>query len=177
MSKFALNIRKNVHEFLSWHIFRAKTSFVHYKKKKISRYDLVFPWMKKSIREIYNSDPKYGQFLRFCINGVLAVAIQYATYWILIKWIEVNIAYTLSYFVSFCCNFIITSYWTFHSKPSWKRLTGFGGSHIINYFVQLGFLNLYLWLGVTKEWAALLAMGSAVPINFALLHFVYKNKK
>ena len=95
----------------------------------------------------------------------------------LIKWIEVNIAYTLSYFVSFCCNFIITSYWTFHSKPSWKRLTGFGGSHIINYFVQLGFLNFYLWLGVTKEWAALLAMGSAVPINFALLHFVYKNKK
>lgn len=34
MSKFALNIRKNVHEFLSRHIFRAKTNFVHYKKKK-----------------------------------------------------------------------------------------------------------------------------------------------
>lgn len=34
MSKFALNIRKNVHEFLSWHMFRAKTNFVHYKMKK-----------------------------------------------------------------------------------------------------------------------------------------------
>lgn len=132
--------------------------------------------MGKSIKEIYNSDPKIGQFLRFCVNGVLAVAIQYAVYWILIKWIDVNIAYTLSYLVSFCCNFVITSYWTFHSKPTCKRLTGFGGSHIVNYFVQLGFLNLYLWLGIPKEWAALLAMGSAVPINFALLHFVYKNK-
>ena len=43
MSKFALNIKKYVHEFLSWHILRAKTNFVHYKKKKISRYDLAFP--------------------------------------------------------------------------------------------------------------------------------------
>ena len=129
-----------------------------------------------AIKEIYNSDPKYGQFLRFCINGVLAVAIQYAVYWVLIKWINVNIAYTLSYLVSFCCNFVITSYWTFHSSPSWKRLIGFGSSHIVNFFVQLGFLNLYLWHGIPKEWAALLAMGSAVPVNFAMLHFVYKKR-
>ena len=122
------------------------------------------------------SDSKYGQFLRFCVNGVLAVAIQYAVYWVLIKWINVNIAYTLSYLVSFCCNFVITSYWTFHSSPSWKRLIGFGSSHVVNFFVQLGFLNLYLWLGIPKEWAALLAMGSAVPVNFAMLHFVYKKK-
>ena len=122
------------------------------------------------------SDSKYGQFLRFCVNGVLAVAIQYAVYWVLIKWINVNIAYTLSYIVSFCCNFVITSYWTFHSSPSWKRLIGFGSSHVVNFFVQLGFLNLYLWLGIPKEWAALLAMGSAVPVNFAMLHFVYKKR-
>lgn len=125
-------------------------------------------------------DEKYGQFLRFCINGCLAVAIQYIVYmfllWIFPEGSELwaNIAYAVSYFVSFCCNFIITSYWTFHSRPSWKRLTGFGGSHIVNFFLQLGFLNLYLWLGIPKEWAALLAMGSAVPINFMMLHFVYK---
>jgi len=121
-------------------------------------------------------DAKYGQFIRFCINGVLAVAIQYGVYLLLVQWIDVNVAYTLSYIVSFCCNFIITSYWTFHSRPSWKRLTGFGGSHIVNYFVQMAFLNLYLWLGIPKEYAALLAMGSAVPINFTMLRFVYKKK-
>lgn len=124
-----------------------------------------------------SKDNKRGQFLRFCINGCLAVAIQYAVYWLLLRMdCEVNIAYTLSYLVSFCCNFIITSYWTFHSRPTWKRLTGFGSSHIINYFVQLGFLNLYLWIDIPKEIAALLAMGSAVPFNFLMLHFVYKQK-
>ena len=110
---------------------------------------------RRGALDFFNSDPKYGQFLRFCVNGVLAVAIQYAVYWVLIKWINVNIAYTLSYIVSFCCNFVITS---------------------VNFFVQLGFLNLYLWLGIPKEWAALLAMGSAVPVNFAMLHFVYKKR-
>lgn len=133
--------------------------------------------MIKRIKEIYNSDPKYGQFLRFCINGCLAVFNQYVVYRLLILWINVNVAYTISYIISFAINFIITSYWTFHSRPSWKRLTGFGGSHIVNFFIQLGFLNLYLWLGIPKELAALLAMGSAVPINFAMLHFVFKKKE
>ena len=126
------------------------------------------------IKAIYESDPKYGEFLRFCINGALAVGIQYAVYWVLIHWMGANAAYTLSYLVSFCCNFLVTSYWTFHSRPTWKRLTGFGGSHVVNFLVQLSFLNVYLWLGIPKEWAALLAMGSAVPINFALLKWVYK---
>ena len=130
--------------------------------------------MHDKLKEIFNKDYKYGQFLRFCINGVLAVGIQYAIYWILMHWIDVNVAFTLGYIVSFCCNFIITSYWTFHSKPSWKKLVGFSSSHIVNYFVQVGFLNLYIWLDIPKSWAGLLAMGSAVPINFCILHFVYK---
>ena len=127
-----------------------------------------------NIKEIYNSDPKYGQFLRFCINGVLAVCIQYAVYLVCIHWMNEFAANTIGYAVSFCCNFIITSYWTFKSKPSWKRFTGFGGSHLINYLIQQMFLALYLYVGTGKEWAALFAMGSAMPINFCLLHFVYR---
>ena len=132
--------------------------------------------MIKRLKELYDSDPKYGQFLRFCINGVLAVGIQYAVYLVCIQWMNEFAANTIGYFVSFCCNFIITSYWTFRSRPSWKRLSGFGGSHIVNYFVQQFFLAIYLYIGIPKEWAALVAMGSAVPINFTLLHFVYKKK-
>lgn len=125
-------------------------------------------------------DEKYAQFIRFCINGCLAVTIQYVVYWLLLyAWpaeggLWTNIAYTLSYIVSFCCNFVLTSYWTFHSRPSWKRLTGFGGSHIINFFLQIAFLNMYMWIGIPRQFAAILAMGSAVPVNFLMLRFVYK---
>lgn len=128
------------------------------------------------IKELFERDPKYGQFLRFCINGCLAVAIQYGVYLLLINVMSPNPAYTISYIVSFCCNFVITSYWTFHSRPTLMRLLGFGSSHVVNFFVQLGFLNLYLWVDIPKEWAALMAMGSAVPVNFIMLHYVYKKK-
>jgi len=132
--------------------------------------------MKKDLKQRFEDNPKYGQFVRFCINGCLAVLIQYVIYLLLIPYINEFAANTVGYIISFCCNFIITSYWTFHSRPSLKRLSGFGGSHIVNYFIQQGFLGLYLWLGVPKEFAALLAMGSAVPINFTMLRFVFKNK-
>lgn len=129
------------------------------------------------LNKLNTSNNKKAQFIRFCINGCLAVAIQYIVYLILI-YFNVNefIANTVGYFISFCCNFFITSYWTFKSRPSLKKLGGFGSSHIVNYFIQQGFLALYLWIGVPKWFAALFAMGSAVPINFALLHFVYKKR-
>lgn len=124
-----------------------------------------------------SSDKKHAQFIRFCINGCLAVANQYIIYWLLLQVnCSANLAYTVGYVVSFGINFIITSLWTFHMRPSRKRFVGFVSSHILNLFIQMGCLNLYLWLGISKGWAALFAMGSAVPINFAILHFVYKKK-
>lgn len=117
---------------------------------------------------------KYAQFVRFCANGVLAVAIQYGVYLLLVQWINPFAANTVGYVVSFCVNFIVTSYWTFRSRPSWRKLAGFGGSHIVNYLCQQAFLALFLWAGVAKEYAAILAMGSAVPVNFMILRIIYK---
>ena len=45
-----------------------------------------------------------GELVRFGIVGILAVAIHYAVYWILQYWIDVNIAFTIGYLVSFCFN-------------------------------------------------------------------------
>lgn len=121
-----------------------------------------------------NSDTKKAQLLRFCFNGCLAVAIQYGVYLLLIPYINEFVANTVAYIVSFAYNFIVTSYWTFRSRPSWKRLAGFSGSHVINYLTQQAVLALALWAGVPKELAALVAMGVAVPVNFLLLRLIYK---
>lgn len=124
-----------------------------------------------------NSDTKKAQLLRFCINGGVAVAIQYGVYLLLIPYINEFVANTVAYIVSFAYNFIVTSYWTFHSRPSWKHLAGFSGSHVINYLTQQAVLALALWAGVSKELAALVAMAVAVPVNFLLLRTVYKKQR
>ena len=56
-----------------------------------------------------------AQFLRFCINGVIAASIHYGIYYLLQLWTDVNIAYTAGYLISFVYNFIATNYFTFHT--------------------------------------------------------------
>ncbi len=43
------------------------------------------------------------------------------------KFIQVNVAYTMGYVLSFVANFYLTAYFTFGQPPSWKKAFGFGG--------------------------------------------------
>ena len=43
------------------------------------------------------------------------------------NFIQVNVAYTLGYVLSFVANFYLTAYFTFGQPPSWKKAFGFGG--------------------------------------------------
>ena len=86
-----------------------------------------------------------AQFLRFCINGVIAASIHYGIYYLLQLWTDVNIAYTAGYLISFVYNFIATNYFTFHTHPTWKNFVGFAGSHGVNYFLHIVLFNLFLF--------------------------------
>ena len=118
-----------------------------------------------------------GQFLRFCINGVIAAAIHYGVYFLLQLWIDVNIAYTVGYIVSFIYNFIATNYFTFHTTPTWKNFIGFAGSHGVNYFLHIVLFNIFLWLGVHRLIAPPLVMLVAMIVQFIILRFVFTKSK
>ena len=120
---------------------------------------------------------KIYEFIRFCTVGVIAAAIHYGIYYLLQKWININIAYTIGYLLSFICNFFLTSYMTFRSGPSFKKAIGFGGSHLLNYLNHMLLFNLFLYIGISKELAPILVLTIVVPINFLLLRWVFKRKK
>ncbi len=115
--------------------------------------------------------------LRFVIVGVIAFVIHYAIYWVLLHWINVNVAYTIGYALSFLCNFFLTSYFTFKSEATVKRGMGFGMAHLTNYLLSIGLLNLFLWLGVKAEWAPIPVLMIAAPVNFLLIRLVFKKMK
>lgn len=117
------------------------------------------------------------QFLRFGIVGVLATAIHYGIYWILQHYMNASIAYTIGYALSFICNFILTSIFTFKAKATVKRGLGFGGAHIVNYFLHIILLNIFLYLGMSNEWAPIPVFCLVVPINFLLVRFVFTKIK
>ncbi len=116
-------------------------------------------------------------FVRFGLVGVLATALHYGLYYLLHFLMGANAAFTLAYVLSFVVNFYLTSYFTFGTSPSWRRLAGMCGAHGVNYLLQMGLLNFFLWTGVSEVWAPLPVYAIAVPVNFILVRFVFTRKK
>lgn len=117
------------------------------------------------------------EFVRFVMVGVFATALHYGLYFVLQRVINVNIAYTLGYALSFIANFYLTAYFTFARKPSWRKAFGFGGAHLLNYLLHMGLLNTFLWMGLPKSLAPIPVFAIAIPVNFLLVRFVFKRKE
>ena len=109
-----------------------------------------------------------GELIRFAIVGTTSAGIHYAIYWILQHWINVNVAYTIGYVLSFLVNYYLTAHFTFKEKTSTKNGIGFGGAHLFNFF---------LWIGLSRELAPLAVLAIAVPTNFVMVRFVFKHFK
>ncbi|MCF0198938.1 MAG: GtrA family protein [Bacteroidaceae bacterium] len=118
-----------------------------------------------------------GEALRFGIVGMVATVLHYLIYNLLVRWLPANLAYTIGYGVGFLCNFFATSYFTFHSTPSWGKLVGMGGAHGVNYLLHMVLLNAFLLLGVPKLYAPFPVFAIAIPVNFLLVRFVFRNRK
>lgn len=132
--------------------------------------------MKKTMVEFFHSQ-RLREFVRFGIVGVLATIIHYGVYLLLDRWIEVNIAYTIGYVVSLCCNLWLTAHFTFKTSVTPKRTVGFVASHGVNYLLHILFLNLFLWIGVSEEWAPVPVYCVVFPINFLLVRTAFKKLK
>lgn len=115
-----------------------------------------------------------NEIIRFGIVGALATGIHYGIYWLLHGIINVNLAYTAGYFVSFVVNYILSAQFTFRKRKSVKNGFGFGGAHLFNYLLQMGLLNLFMWLGFSKSFAPVPVYCIAIPTNFIIVRFVFR---
>lgn len=132
------------------------------------------------------NNPQVREFFRFAIVGIIAVCIHYGIYLLLlcalgielnaakgVCW-QTNVAYTVGYVLAFCCNLWLTAHFTFKESITIKRTGGFLLSHLVNYGLHEGLLNLYLILGI-PEWLTLpLILMIAVPVNFILVRTAFK---
>lgn len=108
---------------------------------------------------------------RFFVIGIISTAIHYILYYVLLGAVSHNVAYTTGYLVSFLCNYVLSTKYTFQVPFSLKRFVAFSISHLVNYIIGIGLLNLFIWLGVDKAFAFMPALIVAVPINFFLVRY------
>lgn len=115
-----------------------------------------------------------GEMIRFSIVGVLVTAIHYVVYWLLQLVIDVNISWTAGYIAGFVFNYYMSAYFIFRKKTSVKNGAGFGVAHIVNYLLQMGLLNFFIWTGMSAEMAPVGVYAVSIPVNFLLVRFVFK---
>jgi putative flippase GtrA len=117
---------------------------------------------------------KWKELLRFVIVGIIATIIQYVVYYLLLPYLDERIALTIGYVVSFICNYVMTTRFTFHVKANMRNAGGFALSHLVNWGLQVVSLTFFIWLGVSKELAPLPMYMVCVPVNFLLVRFFVK---
>jgi putative flippase GtrA len=117
-----------------------------------------------------------SEFIRFATVGVVATAIHYGVYLLLIELLVAGVAYTIGYVVSFCCNFLLTNVFTFRTKPTVRRGMGFAFSHLVNWGLHIALLAVFIRLGVGERLAPVFVYAIAVPVNFLLLRTVFRSR-
>ena len=119
---------------------------------------------------------RIGEVVRFGVVGVLATVLQYAIYWVLLRWAGASLSLAVGYAVSFVFNFVASTRYTFRVKANASRGAGFALSHVVNFLLQMTTLNLFIWLGVSRELAPVPMFCVCVPVNFILVRFFLKKE-
>lgn len=119
----------------------------------------------------------YNEIFRFMIVGVIATIFHYGIYYFLKLFLNYNFSYTIGYFLALILNFYLSSFFTFKEKPTFNMFLGMSLAHGVNYILHMILLNLFIYVGLSKNIAPLPVYAIAVPINFMLVRFVFKYKR
>ncbi|MEV6164681.1 glycosyltransferase [Streptomyces sp. NPDC052052] len=109
------------------------------------------------------------QFIAFGMIGIVNTAVYLTVYAMLNAWIPYLVAHIIGYVVSFVGSFLLNSYITCRTKPTWQAFVRFPLSSVVN-LVLTGIL-LYLGvsrLGMGKNIAAVAAGILAIPFSFLI---------
>jgi len=117
--------------------------------------------------------PQMWQVVRFGLVGVVNTATFYLLYLALHPFLPYFAAFTVAFLLSMIGSFFMNTYFTYRTKPTWRKFLLFPLPNITNYLVQSGgVVALVQWLKVDDRIAPLLAAAVAIPITFVLSKLV-----
>ena len=126
--------------------------------------------------EKLKSNQKLLEFIRFVIVGGGATILHYAIYLALEHGLHFNynIAYTIGYILSFIFNFFASTFFTFKAEANAQNGIKFAGAHLINYFIHMILLNVFVYIGIPDNFAPIFVFPIAILINFFMVRLALK---
>jgi putative flippase GtrA len=116
---------------------------------------------------------RYAQIARFALVGGVNTLTFYACYLPLHRSLPYFAAYTVGFVLSMVGSFFLNTYFTYRTRPTWKKFLLFPLTQVTNYVVQsVGLVVLVSWLGLNSTGAPLLAALLAIPFTFLVSRWV-----
>uniref|UniRef100_A0AAU3GPE7 Glycosyltransferase n=1 Tax=Streptomyces sp. NBC_01401 TaxID=2903854 RepID=A0AAU3GPE7_9ACTN len=109
------------------------------------------------------------QFGSFVLVGCVNTAVYLGVYAVLNRWIPYLAAHVLGYAVSIVCSFLLNSYVTCRTRPTWRAFVRYPVSSAVNLVASGALLyGAVSGLGMDKNLAALVAGVLVTPVSFLL---------
>ncbi|GAA1556853.1 GtrA family protein [Streptomyces globosus] len=110
-----------------------------------------------------------GQIFRFALVGAVNTGTFFGIYLLLHPWMPYFLAYTLAFLLAMVGSFFMNTYFTYRTRPTWKKFLLFPLTNVTNYVIQsAGLYALVAWAGMDTRIAPLVAAVVAIPFTFLL---------
>jgi putative flippase GtrA len=112
---------------------------------------------------------KYYSLLRFCLVGVVNTGTYYGLYLLFLHWF--GLVYLLSHISAFVLSMIgsyfMNTYFTYRTKPSWKKFFQFPLTYLVNITVTTAGVYIFVdLLQMDENISPLLASILAIPFTY-----------
>ena len=109
------------------------------------------------------------QVVRFGLVGVVNTGTYYGLYLLLGLWVPYIAAHVLAFALSMVGSFFLTSYFTYRTRPTWKKFLLVPLTNAANFVITtVGVYVLVDLMDVDSTYAPLIAAAAAIPVTFLL---------
>ena len=120
---------------------------------------------------------RIARIVRFGLVGVVNTGVYYGCYLLFRLALPVMAAHVLAFAVAMVGSYFLSCYFTFRTKPTWRKFLLFPLSNATNFVIStVGLYLLVHWFDVDSRIAPLLAAAAAIPFTFVVAQFVLVNR-
>jgi putative flippase GtrA len=109
------------------------------------------------------------QMVRFTLVGAVNTGTYWGLYLALLTWLPYVAAHVVAFALSMVGSFFLTSYFTYRTRPTWRKFLLFPLTNAANFVVTT--CGVYLLVDVAhfgSRYAPLMAAAAAIPITFVV---------
>ncbi|KIL46627.1 hypothetical protein KP77_27540 [Jeotgalibacillus alimentarius] len=121
-----------------------------------------------------------NETIKFIMVGFFNTFHYYLWYLLFTEVLTIHyiVGHWLAFLISMVGSFYLNTYFTYRTKPSWRKFFQFPLTYVVNISVSTGALYILTeWMQIDNKIAPLLASGVAIPFTFVISRKILKTEK